>query len=183
MNRLTLEDLKFTNRNFWGGFFASSFPTAFDEASDQTLSELMVEHNLADCGWWDRFVGYYEGILDESDGYVEHPKTFCTDLTPSVSLKVEFHPGDTRYIVNGKEIASTGPHYHIQIFSFMELLAYTEIQRDDRLFLLLLPLVYIKPEESEQAAKLIQTKLGTWFAPPFTQWIANSIVYGLREEA
>lgn len=30
----TINDLKFSNRKFWTGFFATSFPTALDEETD-----------------------------------------------------------------------------------------------------------------------------------------------------
>lgn len=167
MKMLTLDDLNFSNQKFWTGFIATSFPTALDESSDMSLTEIIEENSLADCKWWDDFTGYYEGILEETDGYLEEPQTFVCNLTPSDSLKIEFHPGDTVYFINNKEIACTGPHYQIQIFSFADLVEYVQNGQDDRIFLLLLPLVSIKEEDAEQAEKMIQSVFNKIFLSPF----------------
>lgn len=180
---LTLKDLDFSNKNFWRGFIATSFPIAFDEITDLSLTEIMEENDLADCQWWNDFTGYYDGILEETDGYLEHPKTFCEQLTPSKCLKVEFHPSDTVYLINQKEIACTGAHYHIQIFSFTELLECVENRNDDTLFLLLLPLVYIKKSEVDQAKEVIRSSLHTFFEPPFVDQITDCIIFGYMEES
>lgn len=182
MKMLTLDDLDFSNQKFWEGFIATSFPTALDESSDMALTEIIEENSLADCQWWDDFTGYYEGILEETDGYLEEPQTFVCELTPADTLKIEFHPGDTIYFINNKEIACTGPHYQIQIFSFSDLVEYVQNRQDDRIFLLLLPLVSIKEEDTEQAEKMMQSVLNKIFLSPFMEQIANSILYGLMEE-
>ncbi len=75
MKLLTFDDLNFSNKKFWTGFVATSFPAALDEASDMSLDEIVEENGLDDCDWWDAFTGYYEGILEESDGYLENPQT------------------------------------------------------------------------------------------------------------
>lgn len=38
---LTLNDLEFSNKKFWTGFVAASFPTALDEETDMLLSEMI----------------------------------------------------------------------------------------------------------------------------------------------
>lgn len=179
---LTLEDLDFSNKNFWRGFITSSFPTALDEESDMTLVEFITENNLVDYKWWENFTGYYDGVLDESDGYIDTPKTFCYNLTSNHSLKIEFHPGDIVYFINHKQIACTGSHYHIQIFPFTDLLTYMEAQKDNRLFLLLMPLTYIVKKDTEEAVKTIKDILNRIFDLSFVETIVNSIVYGLIEE-
>lgn len=182
MKILTYNDLNFANKKFWTGFITTSFPTALDEESDLTLTEIIDENDLADYEWWADFTEYYEGILDETDGYSDDPKIFLYNLTPSNQLKVEFHPSETVYFINDKEIACTGAHYHIHVFSFAELLEYAKNKSDYQIFLLLLPLTYIKQEDSENAVKIIKDILSEFFLPSFIEQIANSIAYGLTED-
>lgn len=73
MKILTLHDLDFSNKKFWTGFITTSFPTALDEVSDMSLTEIIEENDLADYKWWCDFTGYYKGILDETDGYFSDP--------------------------------------------------------------------------------------------------------------
>lgn len=181
MKGLTLQDLAFSNQKFWTGFLATSFPNAWDEASDLSLTELLEEHQLADCAWWDHFTGYYEGILEESDGYLEEPQTFLYELTPVDSLKIEFHPGDTLYFVNDRQIACTGPHSEIQIFPFADLLEYAKGKGDDLIFLLLLPLTSLTEEESPTATGWVQALLREIIPSRFVERIADCIVSGLME--
>lgn len=182
MKSLAFNDLDFSNKEFWRGFITTSFPTALDEESDMSLTEIIEENNLANHKWWDDFTGYYDGILDETDGYLDDPKMFLCNLTPTEVLKVEFHPSDTVYFINNKEIACTGAHYHIHIFSFPELLEYAKSKSNYQILLLLLPLTYIKKEDAKDAAKIIQKVLNKFFSPTFIEQITNSIVCGLIEE-
>jgi len=59
--------------------------------------------------------------LDETDGYIDNPETVICNLTATQTIKIEFHPGDTVYYVNDKQIACTGGEYNIQIFPFTAL--------------------------------------------------------------
>ena len=115
---LTLNDIAFSNKDFWTGFIATSFPTAIDEETDMSLPEIMEESNLGNAMWWKHFTKYYDGVIEESDGYIDDPETFTCNLTPAQRLKIEFHPGDTVYFINDKQIGCTGGEYCIQIFPF-----------------------------------------------------------------
>ncbi len=53
----------------------------------------MIENGMCDTGWWDNFTKYYDGVLEESDGYVDEPETLICELAPAQTLKIEFHPG------------------------------------------------------------------------------------------
>lgn len=68
---ISLHEIDFSNRNFWVGYMAASFPTAWEEETDMSLTELMIENGMCDTGWWDNFTKYYDGVLEESDGYVD----------------------------------------------------------------------------------------------------------------
>lgn len=179
---LTINDLDFSNRKFWTGFFATSFPTALDEKSDMSLSEMIEEKNLADINWWNKFTKYYDGVLDEADGYVDDPETVVCELDAAHTLKIEFHPGDTVYYVNDKQIACTGGEYNIGIFPFTDLLRYSEDKNDTRIFLLLLPLTVIGDRDAGKAAEIISNALKEVFNKRLCKRFADSIVYGLTEE-
>ena len=65
---LSLHEIDFSNRDFWVGFMATSFPTALEEEMDMSLTDLMIENGMCNRSWWDNFTKYYDGVLDESDG-------------------------------------------------------------------------------------------------------------------
>ena len=90
---ISLYEIDFSNLNFWTGFIATSFPTALEEETDMSLTELMTENGMCDTSWWDNFTKYYDGVLEESDGYVDKPETVICELVPTQILKIEFHPG------------------------------------------------------------------------------------------
>ncbi|MCM1326854.1 MAG: Imm19 family immunity protein [Bacteroidales bacterium] len=179
---LTINDLKFSNQKFWTSFFATSFPTSLDEETDMSLSEMIDENCSTDIEWWKNFTKYYDGVLDETDGYIDNPEIVVCNLTATQTLKIEFHPGDTVYYVNDKQIACTGGHYSIQIFPFTNLLKYAEEINDNRIFFLLLPLTIIKRQDADNATQIISNYLKDIFEVHLCNLLANSIVYGLTEE-
>ena len=172
----SLQEITFDNRDFWLGFMATSFPTALEEETDMSLTELMIEAGLSDTSWWDNFTKYYDGIFEESDGYVDEPETLICKLVPNQILKIEFHPGDNVYYVNNKQIACTGGHYHIQIIPFQDLLKTT---KDKQLFLLLLPLAIIDNQDKDQALQIISNALQKIFDQSLCSQYAACIVNGL----
>lgn len=179
---LTVNDLEFCNQKFWTGFFATSFPTALDEETDMSLSEIIEENKMSDINWWNKFTKYYDGVLEETDGYIDEPEMLICNLTNTQTLKIEFHPGNTVYYVNNKQIACTGGEYNIQIFSFTDLLKYTKEKNDNRIFLLLLPLTIISNQDINSATEIISNILKEIFDKYLCNQFANSIVYGLKEE-
>lgn len=175
----SLNEIGFFNKDFWIGFLATSFPTALDEDTDMSLTELIEEHGLSDINWWNTFTKYYDGVLEETDGYIDEPETFICGLTSGQTLKIEFHPGDTIYYINDKKIACTGCHYQIQIFPFKDLFNFTD---DKQVLLLLLPLVTIYDSDIDTATEVISNILQEIIDPPFCNQCADSIVYGLIKE-
>ena len=176
---VSLDEIGFFNKEFSIGFMATSFPTALDESTDMSLTELIEEHGLSNINWWSNFTKYYDGVLEETDGYINEPETFIYDLTSTRTLKIEFHPGDTIYYINDKQIACTGNHYQIQNFPFKDLLNFTD---DKRILLLLLPLVIIDDSDIDTATKVISNVLQEIFDIPLCNQCADSIVYGLIKE-
>lgn len=58
---VSLDELHFSNKDFWTGFIMTSFPTSLDEETDMTLAELMEENEMenTDINWWSNFTKYY----------------------------------------------------------------------------------------------------------------------------
>ena len=113
VKKICVEDIDCLN--FWINYFGCCYPNGYDESNDISVSELMEELCIEEVGnWWEQFTGYYEGVLDESDGYLENPTTLEEELLPGKILKIEFHPGDILYFINGEQVGSTGPHYELQ---------------------------------------------------------------------
>jgi hypothetical protein len=158
---------------------ATSFPTALDEETDMSLTELMTENGMLDTSWWDKFTKYYDGVLEKSDGYVDEPEILICELAPIQTLKIEFRPGDTVYFINDKQIACTGGHYDIQVIPFKELL---NSIKDRQIFLLLLPLAVIDNQDKDEATQIISNVLQKIFDKHLCSQYAGCIATGLISE-
>lgn len=177
-----LDFFSFDNRDFWAGFLAGAFPTALDEDTDMSIAETLREAGLGSISAWDEFTGYYDGVLDESDGYVDNPACFEYALTPDRKLRIDFHPGDIVYSVNGKQIGCTGGEYSIQVFGYGPLHSWAEEQSNQLIYLLLLPLAAVEAENADAAKDSVSGVLRKIFGQELAERLAGSIVYGLCEE-
>ena len=137
------------------------------------------ENGMCDTSWWDNFIKYYDGVLEKSDGYVDEPETLICELAPTQTLKIEFHPGDTVYFINDKQIACTGGHYNIQVIPFKELL---NSIKNRQIFLLLLPLAVIDNQDKDKATQIVSNVLQEIFDKHLCNQYAGCIVTGLMSE-
>ena len=176
---ISLHEIDFSNRDFWASFMATSFPTALERETDMSLTELMMENGICATSWWDNFTKYYDGVLEESDGYLDNPETLICELTPAQTLKIEFHPADTVYYINDKQIACTGGHYKIQVIPFKDLLNFIE---NKQIFLLLLPLAVIDNSNISEAVPVIASALQKIVDKCLCSRYAECIVQGLIPE-
>ena len=77
MKKIRIEDID--NLHFWVNYFGCSYPNAYDEEEDVSVSDLMQEINMEghsteeSRSWWDEFTGYYDCVLDDSYVYVDEP--------------------------------------------------------------------------------------------------------------
>ena len=174
---ISLHDIDFFNQKFWIGFLATSFPTALEEDTDMSLTDLIEENEVTDVNWWRNFTKYYDGVLEESDGYLDEPETLICELTPAQTLKIEFHPADTVYYINDKQIACTGGHYNIQVIPFKDLLIFIG---NKQIFLLLLPLAVIDNRDKDEAvpviAKVLQKILDKRLSGRYAECIVNGLM-------
>lgn len=175
---ITLKDVDFSNINFWVGFLNTSFPTALDKEKDENITEILAEVNH-DASWWDEFTYYYDGVLEENDGYADKPRTLSFSINDDNKFKIEFHPGDTLFFLNGTQIGQTGPSYKIQVLKYEEI---SKALDNETIFFLLLPLLSIQNKEKDIIKKRITDLLSKIIDKELAYNAAGAIVSGLLEE-
>ncbi len=156
MKVVEFDEIK-NNEFFWLYFLSTAFPLAIDIKEDITLSNFIYENY--DCvstasDWVDSFVQYTDSIMKENDGYVDNPTSIVLSVENEEYI-VQYHPGDTLYLHNGKTIASTGPHYDIHKLDFQLFQSITDKIDDSQKTILILPIVSINESEEKEAKELI----------------------------
>ena len=180
MSRISFYEID--NLSFWINYFGCSYLNLYDEEEEASVSELMEELcTEAVCEWWEKFTGWYDGVLDESDGYLDDPAFLEAPLTQGRTLKIEFHPGDTLYYVNGEEIGSTGPHWKLGTVPYKELEKLLPLEQGWQLFLLLLPLASLERKEAPAAQQVIKVQMMHCFGADLCESVSKCIVSGLPE--
>lgn len=152
-NIIEYKDIK-DNNNFWLLFLINNFPESLNNETDKTISEMVSSNYDIDKEWVDNFVGYYEEVFDENDGYIENPTTLKVQLSTHDYLFIEFHPGDTIYFVNEKEIGCTGPEYSIHKINWEKFCEYTKTLNVGEK-MLLLPMLFIEGEEQKELREMV----------------------------
>lgn len=147
-----------SNSNFVLWFLMTNFPEGIDDTNDYSLSDMIQEKCILDEEWIDGWIGYYDGVFDENDGYVDTPNTVKLKLATRDVFSLEFHPGDTIYYINDEVIGCTGPHYGIRKISLTRFCEYTcDMNEKDKLFLL--PMLKISFGERDKFINLIRSIL------------------------
>ena len=178
MKKVSMKDMD--NPYFWVNYFGCSYPNAYDEEEDVSVSDLMQEILTEESGrWWEQLTGYYDGILEENDGYLDEPASLEVMLTRDKCMKIEFHPGDILYYINGEKIGSTGPHWEVQTIPYEEVRQLLALEDGCRLYLLLLPLAVIKPEEADSVRREIGEQMGKYFPESLCRSVSGCIAAGL----
>ena len=138
---------------FWMGFInLAVMPLARVLDSDLIAAVIRLEEEDV-VALWDELSGSYEGVVDESDGYIEHPKTLRVPFEARRQLELQFHPGTLIYEMRGADgdrqsLAELSGHWVLPGMSWseVELLAGAARRRGDVSYaaaiLLLLPLAY-----------------------------------------
>jgi hypothetical protein len=159
-DNLTLIDLNADKLTFWTFFFAKCYPNGYDENQDIELSEFIRNKYNLSLNWVDEFTKYYDGVLDEEDGYVENPRKLSVRLKNDNQLEIEFHPGDTVFYLNKENIGCTGPHFYIHKISLAKLKDLVlDSDYTEEKFFLLLPMVFVEENEIEEMTSIISQYL------------------------
>lgn len=180
--QIDIKELDFDKQNFWISFFSASYPNGVDEETDFTLYDILDEADLVNkevMDWWEEFTGYYEGVLDETDGYLEEPTTLEVSVNETETLKVEFHPGDIIYYMNDKEIGSTGPHFELQTMAYKKIEQISTGEYGKELYFLLLPIAKLEKEEVFLAEDKIRELLPCIFSADICEDITRCMISGL----
>ncbi|TGK07899.1 hypothetical protein EHO59_07340 [Leptospira semungkisensis] len=189
--RYSTFDFKYDNDLLWCYYLSISFPNAYNKSLNLTIGEMVegiykidLDSNLE---WINDFTGSYEGVMDESDGYLDNPNFLEIEIKKSIKLKIEFHPGDTLYFIDGFKIGCTGPHWMLYGLTWSELIDLTEGATDEGLlFWLLLPIAGISNEDDLiEVKKVLYEKIKVFAAIASNKEVFNlidTIVAGLQIE-
>lgn len=177
-----IKELNFNNKSFWISFFCASYPNAVDEETDFTLYDILDEEDLADenvMNWWEDFTGYYEGVLNETDGYLEEPAALTVPVDETENLKIEFHPGDIIYYINDKKIGSTGPHFELHAIPYKKIEQISVGEYGKELYFLLLPIAKLEENDIFSAEDKIRELLAHLFPSKIYEDMTRCIINGL----
>lgn len=146
------------NSSFIPWFLMNNFPEGIDYSKEYSLSEIIQEKCILNKEWINDLTGYYDGVFDENDGYIDTPKAVVIELSNGDKFCVEFHPGDTIYYINNNQIGCTGPSYMIKSILLEQFIEYTRNMNDsEKIFLL--PMVKITFEEKDKLSTIIKSIL------------------------
>ena len=140
--------------DFWLMFLMGNFPISHYNDAVGSLGDFIYDRYGYNKQWIHEFTGYYDGIFDECDGYLDDPTALEIELSTGEKLYIEFHPGDTIFFINDKEIGCTGPHYLIHKIDWSQFISYTNSLSNDKK-MLLLPMLSIRNEESADLRRII----------------------------
>lgn len=168
-----------SNNSFWLYFVSTQFPNAFDDVDDISLGEFISENYEPDDKWIDDFTQYYDGIMDENDGYIDNPNSINLILN-NHDFKIEFHAGDTLYFLDGIQIGCTGSHFILGTLSFQDFTGLLKNVEDVRIYLLVLPMLALEKQNIPYINEIIKFSLSSvGFCKEHTEIIAKMIADGL----
>lgn len=180
--KIDISTLRFHNKNFWIGFFCSAYLNTADEETDSSIYDILDEAGIVNkeaINWWEEFCGYYEGVLDETDGYLEEPAALEVSISSMETLKIEFHPGDIIYYLNNEEIASLGPHFRLQVMPYKKIEEISKKKCGKELYFLLLPIAKLEKKYLLSANDKIMEFLPCLFPLNICEDITRCILNGL----
>ena len=185
MTHLGIHDVDFADKCFWRCFFRAEWGSAYDKATDTSAGEWMDERcplSEDECNRWHTFTGYSEDIFDSSDGYAENPSAFEAELDGGKRFRIEFHPGDTVYFIDGQEIGCTGPHGRkLSAIPYREAAKWLGRENGEPMFLLLLPMVRLEPKDAADAEQTVALLLEHIFDRDICAFLAGCIADSLKE--
>lgn len=163
---VSLEEIDFPNARFWAYFLSTSYPNALLEETDQPMYDLVGQVLPVDVRWTDAFTQYYDGVIEERDGYLDAPTTLEAPLDGGDTLKIEFHPGDTLFFLGDTELGSTGPHHRTGTLPYPRLKPLLSLPKGPLLFQLLLPMARVTLEEAAELRPLLRAHFTAMGIPP-----------------
>jgi len=177
--QIDIKELGFYNKNFWIGFFCAAYLNAADEETDFTIYDILDEADVINkevMDWWEKFTGYYEGVLDETDGYLDEPATLEIFIDKKENLKIEFHPGDIIYYMNKKKIGNLGAHFKLQTMPYKRIAQINVREYEKESYFLLLPIAKLEKDDIFSADDKIRKFLCHLFPSDICEDMARCII-------
>lgn len=172
LKQVAINEIGLENKRFWHGFFLTAYPNAYSEDLDLSLSDLADKiAEDGDLEYWNSFTGWYDGIFEECDGYLDEPAYIETDFLGD-KLRVEMHPGDTIFYMNGVEIGCTGPHWKLNSIPFDKIKSVDKRE----LFWLTLPLAVIAECDKDRTIEFLANELPDIFDEAICETLARVMV-------
>lgn len=179
-NNISIRQVGFDNSRFWAYFLSTSYPCAYLEETDCEMYSLVSKVMPVDTAWSDEFTQYYDGVMDENDGYVEEPTTITAPISDSENLKIEFHPGDTIFYINNEEVGCTGPHWKLWAIPYQRVKSLLAVEHGAVLFQLLLPMAVLEEEDIIDLKNILEKHLLEFgFTQPALSQAADCIISGI----
>ena len=181
---IILNDILFDNAKFWAYFLSVNYPCAVLEEMEYVMYDLVKQALPVDVKWSEEFTRYYDGVLDETDGYLDNPTTLIAPLDGANTLKIEFHPGDTIFYINEMKIGCTGPHWEIQKIPYDQIKKSLSLENGSVLFQLLLPMAILKPDEIIDIKPILEKQFSNLgFTSSLLSQIIECLISGITEQA
>ena len=182
-NDISLKEISFENTRFWAYFLSVNYPCAYLEAEDCKIYDLVEQVLPINMAWSDEFTQYYDGVMEETDGYLEEPTTLTVPLSSLETLKIEFHPGDTIFFINDEEIGCTGPHWKLRAIPYQKVKSLLCLEDGELLFQLLLPMAALMPEETADLKPILEKQLLSFgFEQPLLSQTIDCLISGIKEQ-
>jgi hypothetical protein len=113
------------DRRFWTGWLNLAFMPQAVELHDRLIREATGVPEEEALAWWDALSGHYEGVMDDSDGYIERPKTLRMPIGGGRLVEIQFHPGGIIYEMRGpsgaaEPLAELSGHWTLPGMSWAE---------------------------------------------------------------
>ena len=148
---------------FWYSWFGT-FGAIGDPVDEDTLAEAFGVTSDGALAWWSRFTGWYEGVIDEADGHVDHPAVVRAELVGGAALEAAIHPGNIYFSLNAEGtrvvVGNIGPHWSLPVLSLDEAAAlsrrllHEDIAAKARTFLFLSVGVWLGESERARAREI-----------------------------
>lgn len=179
-NYVDIQQVSFENHLFWSYFLSTNYPCAYLEDADRQLCDLVEEVMPIDVAWSNAFTHYYDGVMEENDGYLDEPTTITAPISDTEILEIEFHPGDTIYYINKEEIGCTGPHWNLWNVPYHKLNSLLSLEHGSVLFLLLLPMAVVEPDEIADLKPILEKQFQAFgFSKEAALQAADCLISGI----
>lgn len=142
---------------FWYSYFRIAYGKRDPELDERVLEASFGVTDKEAHQWYREFAGWYDGVIDDSDGQVAEPGLLELPLVGGGVLVVEAHPGDiyvhrpSSGVTERDIIANFGPHSWIPEWSVDG--AARQAGTDPLVFLVLAPLIRLTPGDDRAAAE------------------------------